>query len=96
VHIIIYGVLAVLCYLSLVHQKRFPSLLRNAIWFTIIICALYGISDELHQSFVPNRDCEFWDWAADFAGVILAVVLIKLYLSKKFKMFKMFNRESLI
>jgi VanZ family protein len=72
----------------LIHQQKFPALLRNAIWFTVIICALYGISDEFHQSFVPNRDCEFMDWAADFVGIILAALIIKYYLSRKMWMFK--------
>jgi VanZ family protein len=88
VHILIYGLLAVLCYLSAAHQSKYPALFKNAILFTIIFCSLYGISDELHQSFVPNRDCEFWDWAADFAGIILASVLIKYYLSRNMKIFK--------
>jgi hypothetical protein len=33
-----------------------------------LIAALYGITDELHQSFVPLRDASFWDWVADALG----------------------------
>jgi VanZ family protein len=32
------------------------------------LAALYGIVDELHQSFVPLRDASFWDWVADALG----------------------------
>jgi VanZ family protein len=33
-----------------------------------VIAALYGIADELHQSFVPLRDANIWDWVADALG----------------------------
>ncbi|MBI4084048.1 MAG: VanZ family protein [Candidatus Lambdaproteobacteria bacterium] len=35
--------------------------------------ALYGLSDELHQAFVPGRFCELSDWLADLAGGGLAL-----------------------
>jgi VanZ family protein len=33
-----------------------------------VLAALYGIADELHQSTVPLRDANFWDWVADALG----------------------------
>jgi VanZ family protein len=33
-----------------------------------VFAVLYGIIDELHQSFVPLRDASFWDWVADALG----------------------------
>jgi VanZ family protein len=42
------------------HKKRF--------WIAFALASVYGITDELHQSFVPGRDCSFWDWLADTAG----------------------------
>ncbi len=33
-----------------------------------LIAALYGITDEIHQGFVPMRDASFWDWVADALG----------------------------
>ncbi len=39
-----------------------------------ILCgALYGASDELHQSFVPGRDAEVGDAVADALGTSLGV-----------------------
>jgi len=40
---------------------------------TIGICTAYGISDEIHQIFVPGRDSSAADVAADFLGSLLAV-----------------------
>jgi VanZ family protein len=33
--------------------------------------ALFGVSDELHQAFVPARDASLLDWAADVFGSLL-------------------------
>jgi VanZ family protein len=35
---------------------------------TACIAAVYGIVDEIHQYFVPGRDCSPWDWVADALG----------------------------
>jgi VanZ family protein len=37
--------------------------------------SLYGVSDEWHQSFVPGRSCDVWDWVADTSGAALAIGL---------------------
>jgi len=37
----------------------------------ILAGALYGVSDEWHQSFVPGRDASALDWLADLCGVTL-------------------------
>lgn len=88
VHIGVYGLLAALCYISLIHLEKFPFLARNALVITIIICGIYGMTDEFHQYFVPNRDCEFWDWLADFIGAAIMLLLIRYYLSRKYTLFK--------
>lgn len=33
-----------------------------------IIAAFYGITDEIHQSFVPGREADPRDWVADLIG----------------------------
>jgi VanZ family protein len=94
VHIAVYGLLAALCYISLVHQKKFPILAKNAFLITVLIVSLYGATDEFHQYFVPNRDCEFWDWLADFIGAVVMIILIKYYLVKKLKIFNSAGGDS--
>ncbi|MDR0623262.1 MAG: VanZ family protein [Treponema sp.] len=40
-------------------------------FFLLLIAAIgsaYGIVDEVHQFFVPGRDCNVWDWIADTLG----------------------------
>ena len=41
------------------------------LWTAIALSALYGISDEVHQAFVPERTSEFADWVADLIGACL-------------------------
>ena len=36
------------------------------------ITSFYGMSDEFHQYFTPNRSAEIFDWLADTAGAVTA------------------------
>ncbi|MHB1001792.1 MAG: VanZ family protein [Armatimonadota bacterium] len=50
-----------------------------------LITVLYGASDEFHQSFVPNRAPDAWDWAADTVGAIIGLsiaAIIEYHVSK--------------
>jgi VanZ family protein len=43
-------------------------------FFLLLIAAIgsaYGIVDEIHQFFVPGRDCNVWDWIADTLGALI-------------------------
>ena len=44
----------------------------------VVICTLYGVSDEFHQSFVPGRDASAGDVAKDFGGATLAALAWRL------------------
>jgi VanZ family protein len=44
---------------------------RTALWLTIIIGTLYGVSDEIHQYFIPGRFMDWGDALADSVGVAL-------------------------
>lgn len=41
----------------------------------VVLSALYGASDEYHQRFVPTREPDLKDLAADTIGALLAVVV---------------------
>lgn len=54
---------------------------KVAIW-TTVICSLYGISDEFHQSFVPGRTPEVLDAVADGLGAATMSLLFYLYMQR--------------
>ena len=88
VHMGVFGLLAALCFISLIHIKKQNLFTGSAYLWSAIITILYGASDEIHQYFVPNRSSELQDWLADIAGIIIMLALIKLFLSKKMRLFK--------
>ena len=76
-HMTEYAVLGVLVVLALrsVWPTRPLGLLAVAAW---LICVAYGMSDELHQSFVPNRDANWMDVGFDSLGAGVALVAVAL------------------
>ncbi|MFN7966431.1 MAG: VanZ family protein [Acidobacteriota bacterium] len=40
------------------------------------LAALYGASDEWHQTFIPERDGSIFDWYADVCGALLGAIVI--------------------
>ncbi|MCC6484813.1 MAG: VanZ family protein [Armatimonadetes bacterium] len=40
--------------------------------------ALYGLTDEAHQGFVPGRRLDIRDWIADVVGAIIVVLAFQL------------------
>jgi VanZ family protein len=49
----------------------------------VVMGMLYGISDEIHQMYVPGRSPDVVDWAADAAGVITACYLYTRWRSRR-------------
>ena len=47
---------------------------QQAIPAAILLTSLYGLSDEVHQAFVPFRDSNWLDWVADTIGAAVGVV----------------------
>jgi VanZ family protein len=48
----------------------------RAVLGTLLIAVAYGLSDELHQLFVPNRQFDVHDLAADAIGAGAAAVVV--------------------
>jgi len=44
-------------------------------WLAVLIVSVFGVTGEWHQSFVPGRSGEVFDWLADTTGAALAVTL---------------------
>jgi len=72
-HAMEYGVLAVLCYRAFRHAAG-PTGARHALGFAILAASLYGVTDEIHQAFVFNRESSGWDLLADTVGATVASV----------------------
>ncbi|MEF3303936.1 VanZ family protein [Paenibacillus sp. GYB003] len=71
-HFILYFVLAVAFYWAL--------LPRSATWggkaLVVLLCLLYGVTDEFHQSFVPGRSPDAADLRNDAIGAALAMLAL--------------------
>ena len=51
---------------------------NKKVYLSIIICILYAISDELHQSLVPGRSCQILDILIDSSGSIISIYLLSI------------------
>ena len=81
-HIAAYAVLAILFYrayqtLPIRHNLRLLVLL------SILSASLYGISDEIHQYFVPFREADIFDGIADTIGAIIGVLVYQTWVVRK-------------
>ena len=72
-HFTEYAILASLLWLAF---RSSPRLARHATAFAFVLTALYALSDEVHQSFVPGRMPDVRDWLVDLAGAALAIWLL--------------------
>jgi VanZ family protein len=80
VHAVLYGVLAGLIARALTHSTRW-SALRTGL-ATIAISMAYGVSDEIHQAFVPLREADPSDVLADGVGATLGTCTYLVFSSK--------------
>ena len=48
----------------------------EAAWLAVLLATLYGVTDEVHQRFVPGRTAEVADLIADAVGATAAAGLI--------------------
>lgn len=81
-HMIAYAVLAYFVARALhkVHSFGYMKL----IFIGMFIAGLYGLSDEIHQMFVPTRSADAFDLLADFMGGLMgAIIYAKLLQNNK-------------
>ncbi|MBF0369859.1 MAG: VanZ family protein [Magnetococcales bacterium] len=78
VHGIAYGVMAGLGRMAFLCWPQVKPVDLWA-WF---YAALYGASDEWHQSFVPGREVDFLDWGADALGAALVLLVWRYWRSR--------------
>ncbi|WNQ13628.1 VanZ family protein [Paenibacillus aurantius] len=71
-HFVAYFLLA-LTYLWSFRTPRPPWVVKAAV---VLLCLLYGVTDEFHQMFVPKRSPDFHDLRNDGIGAALAMLFV--------------------
>jgi VanZ family protein len=86
-HLLAYAVLAVAVGLwaSPAFWKRRPFAI---LLFTALVSSVYGVIDEVHQYFVPGRNCNIWDWIADTLGAFFGALGMMIFLTQLWRRFK--------
>ena len=80
-HFFAYAVLGALflrAYKTLQIRNKFKLLLI----LSVLSSSLYGISDEIHQHFVPYRSFEYFDILADVLGSVFGVFIYQFIIEK--------------
>lgn len=76
-HVGVYGVLGALFFRAWRHSRRGAA--ASAIVALAALSALaYGVTDEIHQMFVPNRSSEVLDLVADLVGGVVGAAAASL------------------
>ena len=69
-HAVEYAGLGGLCYRAF-RWGVSGQVASHALLFAIVTASLYGITDEMHQLFVPFRESGWQDWLADTIGAVI-------------------------
>ena len=72
-HAVEYGILSLLCY-RVFRWAAGPAVGRQAVVLAILTASLFGLTDEVHQLFVPFRESSWQDWVADTIGAVIGVM----------------------
>ncbi len=70
-----YGILSYLVARAFRRTAPGWSPLCIAVW-AVLLSSLYGVSDEVHQAFVPTRTADPLDALADAAGAVVAQLVL--------------------
>ncbi|MDL1968860.1 MAG: VanZ family protein [Deltaproteobacteria bacterium] len=81
IHFAVYAILGVLFFMAF-RTQRFKENITMVIMLSILSSSLYGMSDEVHQYFVPHRNASIMDFLADVTGSICGVYIFKLFAVK--------------
>ena len=80
-HFFAYALLGVLFFRAFAATRVNDPPGRVVVW-SILAAALYGLSDEVHQAFVPSRSAQWLDAAADALGAAAGVGLWSYWFAK--------------
>ena len=72
-HAVEYAVLGGLCYRAF-RWGLSEQMAARALIIAIVTASLYGVTDEVHQLFVPFRESSWLDWLADTIGAAIGAL----------------------
>ena len=78
-HEVEYAVLGGLCYRAFRWGLN-SKLAARALIIAIVTASLYGVTDEVHQLFVPFRESSWLDWLADTIGAVIGALSWQFFL----------------
>ncbi len=93
IHAVAFGGLNVFVAQGMRHSGKLYSNWTLAL-VPVLFTTLYGISDEIHQYYVPNRTFDVLDMAADSTGAIIAQAFLMLVAWRGVPMRRLFMRRA--
>jgi VanZ family protein len=81
-HLLEYALLGWLCARAWRFERPYWSAMAVSL-FALFFASIYGATDEWHQSYIPGRYADRWDWLTDICGGILGGTAFALW--EKFK-----------
>lgn len=69
-HVVEYGILGGLWYRAF-RWASGPRIAASAVLLAVMAGSVYGMTDEVHQAFVPMRETSVLDWIADTVGSLI-------------------------
>jgi VanZ family protein len=82
-HFLAYALLGIL-FLRAFKTSRIKNNVKLMLILSILLSFLYGVSDEIHQYFVPYRNADLMDVLADMFGAITGVYIYQAIARKGF------------
>lgn len=93
VHAVEYGVLGV--FLAHALSGTLVTLSRARLWLSAVaLTVLFGMTDEIHQAFVPGRSSDVLDLAADAVGALFGAT-VRLFVLSRWTIFKHTDAQAL-
>jgi len=83
-HFAAYALLGTL-FLRAFKTTRIKNNLKLVLILSVLFSFFYGISDEIHQYFVPYRNADLMDVLADLFGSIMGVYIYQAIVRKDYK-----------
>ncbi len=76
-HAFLYGILTLLCVACLPRRDGWVLLDRTHVLGVLALVMAYGVLDEWHQSWVPDRSASGLDLLTDLVGVVATLAVIR-------------------